>query len=168
MKRRIKEPKEMKTPAKTTKADEKPPLILIQNGEELRLRPITSLKLDGVDQKSLDTIIKILENDGAENFGDLEEYGRGDLVRFLGVQAFNILQKEFSSMGLPLIQSMSIYELDLSAEAKVALGYAKITRVRDLIKEDEHSLRVIGLEKRVIEDIKGAMAMMGLSLKYDG
>ena len=88
------------------KRDDKAALLEEQRLEEVRSRPVSSLKLEGLDQYAAIRTRGALERRGVLTFGDLEGMDEKGLLltKNVGEKALRIIKTELKGLGIPLSQ----------------------------------------------------------------
>ncbi|MEW6722136.1 MAG: DNA-directed RNA polymerase subunit alpha C-terminal domain-containing protein [Candidatus Micrarchaeota archaeon] len=86
------------------KVEEKPQLIEEQRLEEIRSRPVSSLKLEGLDEYAARRVKGALERRGVATLGDLQKMSDRDilLTKGLSEKAFRTIREEMRALGIPI------------------------------------------------------------------
>ena len=101
---------------------------------------------------------------------DLTKMTEGDLLRIPGIGKINTRQIKavLAERGLSLKSDVTIKSLKLSSYVINQLNKAKIKFIKDLTTLTEQDvLNILGLAKQDLDQIKAALAEIGLSLKPD-
>jgi hypothetical protein len=92
------------------KRDDKAALLEEQRLEEVRSRPVSSLKLEGLDEYAAIRVRGALERRGVATLGNVQLMRERDLrlTKNLGEKALAIIKAEMASLGVPLGGSVKV------------------------------------------------------------
>ena len=146
-----------------------------QRLEEKLSRPVSSLKLSGLYRPAAQRALNVLKRKRIETLGDLVQLSEEELqgIKHVGgKKTITVLKKELSRLGLSLPKTTQeknlrkhIDELELSIRASNCLDKGGINHVYELVQFQAADLLRGGiLGGRSLEEVKGVLARMGLSL----
>jgi hypothetical protein len=148
-------------------------LMEIQRLDEIRSRPVSLLRLEGLGTKAAAKVRASITKRRISTLGQLERQSEAQLKKYIRAKTMEILKVEMRTLGIPLREEMkensqakalatSVEYCWFSRHTLQQLRNKRMSFLIDIARQTEAQYQVMGFTEKAIKEMKGCLYGHGL------